>query len=807
LLDTNFNTTAVTISFQANDSWFNDVTPSTLTTANAKLMNGIIKSNGGNGVNESFQFNNLPDGTYDLYVYLTMNGDGVIADVSDNDQLTTYYITEWHQFYDTNTFVQATNTNPAGVRDTGNYVVLKGLGTFGRGSLGATVTRRGTAGDGTGVPAIQIVPTGPPLVNTNQLTLLTQPISHRGAQDYSNVTFTVSAKGPVFSVQWYKNGTAIPGETGFSYTPAPILAADNGATISAKLTNNLSSLTTSNAILTVGAFINGGTTVMNGGIVNITSQPQTVSVVAGEGGPATFGVTATSGYIGEASSLAPPISYQWQSAPKASTTFTPITDATNATYTTPLPSLADDGTQFKVVVSASDATVNSAIAVMNVLPDTLPPKVVSATVFSGSTQVGIEFNEALDPASATTAANYKINGAAVTAVILRTNVANELSSEQNLVSVIAASPITGAFTLTVSGVKDTSGNAMTSATVNGSIIDLTSTPIGSPAGKPGGPDPQVPTIITNWGQGNFDVLCNGNDYWNNADGLNFLWQPRTNSFDVRVRVVSVSPINNWSAGAIMLRETLPTATDAELSRHYFCKVDYGGPGAVTVLDNSGKGANTYEFNSRQAPGDPTLRETSNNGPGGSRGWGGSGPGNPNPVPFPNAWIRIARVKSGTGDHLLGYSGNDGSNWSLRQDVDLNDTAHAGFVTIGGTNAGPFPDVVYLGLGSVSHTGIANNNATNAGAVGEFDYSLTGDPYRCWVIYREFSEVVPAGTPGLPSLTFVHNTDGTITLTYTGNLYSSQTVNGTYTKVASASSPFTVNPKTSGSPDTFYKAGP
>jgi hypothetical protein len=805
--DTNFTTTTVTISFNANDSWYNDVTPSTLTTPNAKLMNGIIKSNGGDGVSESFHFNNLPDGTYDLYVYLTMNGDGVHADVSDNDNITTYYINEWHQFSDTNTFVQATNTNPAGVRDTGNYVVFKGLGTFGRGSLGATVTRRGTAGDGTGVPAIQIVPTGPPQSNSIPLSFLTQPISHRGAQGYSNATFSVSVKGPAFSIQWLKNGTAVPGETGLSYTPAPIMTADNGATISVKLTNNLTTLTSSNAVLTVGQFINGGTTVMDGGIVTIKAQPQSVSLVAGEGGAATFTVTATSGYIGEASSLAPPITYQWQSAPKASSTFTAITDATNATYTTPLPSVADDGTQFRVVVSASDATVNSAIAVMTVLPDTIPPTVNSATAFSGSTQVGIEFSEALDPVSATTAANYKVNGAAVAGVFIRTNVANELTSEQNLVSVIAAAPITGAFTLTVSGVKDTSGNAMPSTTVNGSIIQLTSTPIGSPAGQPGGPDPQIPTIITNWGKGNFDVLCNGNDYWNNADGLNFLWQPRTNSFDVKVRVVSVSPINNWSAGAIMLRETLPTATNSELSRHYFCKVDYGGPGSVTVLDNSGKGANSYEYNSRQAPGDPTLRETSNNGPGGSRGWGGTaGPGGTANVPFPDAWIRIARIKSGSSDHLKGYRGTDGSNWLQVQDVDLNDANHAGFVTIGGTNAGPFPDVVYLGLGSVSHTGIGNNNATNAGTVGEFPYSLTGDPYRCWVIYRSFGEV-SSQTPQGPTIVIVKNADGTATMTYTGNLYSSTTVSGTYAKVAGASSPFTVNPKTSGNAATFYRAGP
>ena len=66
LLDTNLNTTAVTITYNGNDSWNNDVDPNSITTPNAKLMNGTIKSNGSDGVKESFQFNHVPEGTYDF---------------------------------------------------------------------------------------------------------------------------------------------------------------------------------------------------------------------------------------------------------------------------------------------------------------------------------------------------------------------------------------------------------------------------------------------------------------------------------------------------------------------------------------------------------------------------------------------------------------------------------------------------------------------------------------------------------------------------------------------------------------------
>jgi hypothetical protein len=794
LLDTNNNPTGVTLSFNANDSWDNDVNATNISTPNALLMQGIIKSSAGGGVPAVFTFNNVPEGEYDIYVLCDMNGDGTVAKIWDAYNLTTNYIMEQHQFYDTNVFVESTAKSATeATNKVANYVKFTHLGTYGRGQLG--INAQWVSGnDGIGIAGLQLVPTGPLVANTDPLSFIVQPISRRGAVGYNNVTFTAVVKGPPSYVQWFKNGTAVPGETNLTYTPTPIAQGDNNATISITLSNNLSSITSSNSILTVGQNIgtNNGTIVMDGGIVNITTQPSSVSLIAG---PATtFTVAATSAYVGDASSAAPPITYQWQSAPKNSSSFTSIAGATNVTYGTPPTVLADDGTQFRVAVTAGNTTVNSSIAILSVAPDTTPPVVMSATVFPGGTQVGLKFDENLDPVTAGTAANYKINGVAVSAAIVRTNVANELTQEGNLVSLIAASPINGSFTVDVSGVKDTSGNAMSLTTVPGKVNGMTSTDIGSPAGQPGGPDPRVATIVTNWGDGNFDVLCGGNDYYNNADGISFVWEPKTNSFDVRVRVVSVQGINNWSAGALMVREG-PVTTNGggwELARHYFCKVDYGGP--TPTLDASGSGANTYEYNTRLATGDPRLRETSNDGQGGSRGWGGSGPGNPSPVPFPNAWIRIARVKSisnnVTNDHLLGYSSSDGSNWSLRQDVDLMDAGHAGFATISnGPPAGPLPDVMYVGLASTAH-----NNGDNPD---------TQAPYQAWIVYRDFGDVPAATTP--VSVAVAHNPDGSITITYSGNLYSSTTVNGTFTKVAAATSPYT--PNTTGSATMFYRAGP
>jgi hypothetical protein len=529
--------------------------------------------------------------------------------------------------------------------------------------------------------------------------------------------------------------------------------------------------------------------------ITITSQPLNAS--ATQAASATFNVSATAAYYGSGGTV-PPLEYQWQSAPAGSSVFTNIPNATASSYTTPPLTLSDSGSEFRAVLLTVGFSTNSVIASLTVIADTNPPVVLAAGAFPGTARVGLTFNKNLDVVSASNPANYMVNGVAVSSVIVRTNVANELTDEKNLVSLSTTTAMTGPFAVQISGVKDLSGNRMPLTGITGNLINLTDTDTGSPSGAPGGPDPVVPGMVTQWGPGSFDVYCGGNDYWNNADGFNFLWAPKTNSFDVKVRVVSVQGIDNWSAGAIEVREG-PITTNGggwELARHYFCKVDYGGPAAA--LDGSGSGANTYEFNCRLALGDPTLRETSNTGAGGSESWGGTGPGNQSPVPYPNAWIRIARVRStdGSSDHLVGYSSSDGTNWSQREDVDLNDAAHAGFLTTGGTAAGPWPAVSYVGLGTVSHTGIGNGNPTN---------NATGLPYEAWVVYRNWGDTFPVTVT--PTLSFIRNADGTLTLTYAGNLYSSDTVNGTYNLLSGATSPFIAAPKTSGKSTTFYRAGP
>ncbi len=254
LQDSDGFSTTVTLTFDCNDSWFNDVTPTNILSANARLMNGIIKSSAGGGVPGLFTFNGVPEGQYDLYVYTDMNGNGTQAAISDGDLLTTYYVTLQHRFFDTNTFIQGINTNPTGpgLTNVCNYVKLSNLGTYGRGQIGAQAKWLAT-NDGVGISGLQLVNTGPPLANTNGVSIFKQPNSRRVLVGETNVTVSVyqATKGPVFSWQWYKSGTLISGATSATYLLPTIAPTDDGAFFYAVVSNNVNTAQSANAVLTV----------------------------------------------------------------------------------------------------------------------------------------------------------------------------------------------------------------------------------------------------------------------------------------------------------------------------------------------------------------------------------------------------------------------------------------------------------------------------------------------------------------------------------------------------------------------------
>jgi hypothetical protein len=769
LLDTNFAPTGVTLTYTASDSWDNNVNYADISTApNAILMQGTIKQANGNHVPITFTFNNVPQGQYDVYVYCDVDANGAVASLWDLYSTKTNYILEQQQFYATNTFIQSTATTAAEATNVANYVKFS-LGTDARGQIGI-LGQYVSSPVGMGVAAIQLVPTGPLQPNTVPLSLLLEPISRRGADGTNDVTFTANVRGPAYYAQWLQNGTPIPGETNFSYTPNPISAATmQGAKISFTASNNLNSVTTSNAILTVGnlLYVTNGVTVLDGGIVNIATQPTNVTKLAGRGGGAAFTVGATSGYIGDASGAAPPIYYQWQSAPQGSSTFTNIPGATKPTLHTSTYQIADNGTQYRAAVNASDATVNSAIAVVTVLPNTNPPVATAGALTRNDgtndtvIEVGVSFDEVVDPATLVVG-NFGLSSGSITSLKVATNSYITYSS-----AILRTTGLTpgSTYTLSANGVVDTSGNVL-----HTNVSFTVPTQIHwAEIGVPPNPGQVVPV-----GSNGFDVLNGGRAEWTTYDEVDMAYVVKTNDFDVKVQVVFIEPASEWTRCGLAARNYLDIGFKSDDngmssgSTNHLCSayVQTHVNGTQDLQDTglwppndpnqpvNGGSNNSHEQNTRLANGAATS------------GWQTSNAGPPD---FPDhVWLRLQRI----GTNFMGYASGDGINWTNQGSAQLADETN----------------VMYVGVSLGVETGNIWNGGSNPFNVWTSPFDSTYD--RLFVAqFRNFGDNVAVVQP---TITISRSGTG-VTITYTGTLLQSPTVGSgaSWTAVPGATSPYPV----------------
>lgn len=373
--------------------------------------------------------------------------------------------------------------------------------------------------------------------------------------------------------------------------------------------------------------------------VSFSQQPQTQTIVEGKNATLSVVASTTSEY-GIAA-------YQWKK------NGVDIPGATQPSFSLPQQTLADSGIKYSVAVSAPGAgSVLSAEATITVVADTIPPVLVSAGSlknFTGPSEVGLIFDEALSASSIGTLANYTLNnGATVTAARHVTNSSGLNRFEQGIILTVNNLTAGNNYTVTVKGVADAKGNAIVtpqSASFTASTFNWIS--IGATAGD-------VKNEAIAIGTNGFNVVNGGNAFWNTTDDITMVYETISGDFDKQAQVEWNDPSSQWARAGIGARESLNNGQattgpdDANpASRHQMVISD-----PETKFD--GTAANRqFETNRRLTTGGAT---SSSNG-------GGS-------PTYPNSWVRLKRV----GQNISMFYGSNGSNWRPLGTTDFGDPA-------------------------------------------------------------------------------------------------------------------------------------
>ncbi len=239
LLDDLGNFTAVQLGYNANDAWNSD---GFNTSPNEKLMKGILKQ-GGVASSMTLTFTNLSPAPYDIYVYGNVNGGPVDLGLSLGGHTNFWH--EFAEFDDVAGFLDAADPISGGF---GDYVRFTGVNPV---DGGITVTATYLAGsDGLGISGLQIVSaTGFPS-NAAPVVISRQPQPALAAPGGA-ATFAVQVTGPFPSYQWFKNDAPIDGATSARYTTPSLTSAEDGAKYKVTITNNVNSVTSDEATLTI----------------------------------------------------------------------------------------------------------------------------------------------------------------------------------------------------------------------------------------------------------------------------------------------------------------------------------------------------------------------------------------------------------------------------------------------------------------------------------------------------------------------------------------------------------------------------
>jgi len=222
------------------------------------------------------------------------------------------------------------------------------------------LTATNSVGSATSAPAVLTV--NPPLTAP---VFILQPIS-QSVTEGASVAFTAAASGnPAPTLQWYKDGGAIPGATGGTYGITNAVPGSAG-TYHVVAQNSAGTAPSATALLTVSPAPAGPV---------ILTQPSSQTVAAGAN--VTFSVVASGN---------PAPSYRWLVQVKSGRTVTKtyLPGATNPSLTLANVTTANAGT-YAVEVSNSAGTVTSAGAVLKVTTTSSKGPKSQTTLASGTT--------------------------------------------------------------------------------------------------------------------------------------------------------------------------------------------------------------------------------------------------------------------------------------------------------------------------------------------------------------------------------------------------------------------------------------
>ena len=245
-----------------------------------------------------------------------------------------------------------------------------------------------------------------------------------------------------------------------------------------------------------------------------------------------------------------PYNYVWKKDGKVIAQGTELINNT-FTYKVDTAQLSDSGTYTLEVTNTANGqvTTKSSSAKLNVTVDTEAPQAISAQAFENT--VGVTFNEAVDSATATQAANYAVAGKTVTKVEQRLS---------DRVTLFLNSKVSNgaAVDVTVKNIKDLSGNTMEGETTLSAQAIFALSVTGQPF---------TAGYAEALGGDGFFVNNQGLENWGTYDEDTFVYKTFTGDFDIRMRVVNQSYTTQWGRAGLQIRSALDTGKPAPHSSY------------------------------------------------------------------------------------------------------------------------------------------------------------------------------------------------------------------------------------------------